>query len=108
QHGRAREAGTSPVFVRVRPWSSSGWVAHHLLSIGEESTMRKRLVLAVVLLLTLLGGTGPSSAADRRVAQLAPKYRQWLEDVALLLRKEEREAFLAIKEDYQRDGFINK
>jgi Ca-activated chloride channel homolog len=70
--------------------------------------MRKRLVLAVVLLLTLLGGTGPSSAVDRRVAQLAPKYRQWLEDVALLLRKEEREAFLAIKEDYQRDGFINK
>src|SRR6185369_14098069 len=51
---------------------------------------------------------GPAAAADRRVTGLAPKYRQWLDDVALILRKEEREAFLAIKEDYQRDGFIQK
>jgi Ca-activated chloride channel homolog len=77
--------------------------------------MRRRLALppllpliAALFLLLLGGGTTPSQAADKRIAQLAPKYRQWLEEVDLLLRKEEREAFLAIKEDYQRDGFINK
>ncbi|HZF11659.1 MAG TPA: VWA domain-containing protein [Thermoanaerobaculia bacterium] len=70
--------------------------------------MRKRRLLAVALLLGLGWGTGPSSAADSRVTHLAPKYREWLLDVALLLHKEEREAFLALKEDYQRDGFIQK
>src|SRR5262249_11651739 len=70
--------------------------------------MRKRTLLALVLLLGLGWGTGTSSAADSRIAKLAPKYRQWLEEVALLLHKEEKEAFLALKEDYQRDGFIQK
>ncbi|MEA2694303.1 MAG: hypothetical protein QOJ16_3690, partial [Acidobacteriota bacterium] len=73
--------------------------------------MRKRRVLVLALLLGagwVLGRTAPASAADRRVKQLAPKYQEWLADVAILLRKEEREAFLAIREDYQRDGFIQK
>jgi VWFA-related protein len=69
--------------------------------------MRKRWVLVLAFLLGLSWG-GPSSGADRRRPELAPRYRQWLDDVALILRKEEREAFLAIREDYQRDGFIQK
>src|SRR6476620_5994592 len=65
----------------------------------------RRLLLFALLSLTL---ASPSPAADRRLAQLGPQYRQWLEDVALLLRKEEKEAFLDLKENYQRDGFIQK
>jgi VWFA-related protein len=73
--------------------------------------MRHRRVLFFALLLGVSWGISqgvPSSAADRRIAGLAPQYRQWLAEVDLILRKEEREAFLAIKEDYQRDGFIQK
>jgi VWFA-related protein len=70
--------------------------------------MHKRRVLVLAVLCGLLWGTVPSSAADRRVAELAPKYRQWLEEVELILRKDERKAFLDLKEDYQRDGFIQK
>src|SRR5882757_5350541 len=76
-------------------------------------TRRRSIRLALLLcalagLAGLVGGTDPARAADRRIAQLAPQYRQWLEEVDLLLRKDEREAFFALKEDYQRDGFIQK
>ncbi|MEA2695011.1 MAG: hypothetical protein QOJ16_4398, partial [Acidobacteriota bacterium] len=70
--------------------------------------MRKSRALVFLLLLGVIWGTVPSSGADRRIADLAPKYRQWLAEVDLILRKEERAAFLALKEDYQRDGFIQK
>src|SRR4051794_135735 len=70
--------------------------------------MRKRRALVFWLLIGGIWGTLPSSAADRRIADLEPKYRQWLTEVDLILRKEERVAFLALKEDYQRDGFIQK
>src|SRR3979409_1959898 len=76
--------------------------------------MRKRSLLALALLLGLGWGAGPSPApagpppppADP--AQLAPQHRQWLLEVDLLLRKEERAAFLALHADYERDGFIQK
>jgi len=64
---------------------------------------RKRWLAALLVLLGLLGlggGAAPARAADRRAAKLAPQYRQWLEEVDLLLRKDEREAFFALKEDY--------
>jgi VWFA-related protein len=74
--------------------------------------MSKRRIVALALLLGAIWGatwgTVPSSAADKRIAQLAPKYRQWLTEVELLLRKDERASFLALQEDYQRDGFIQK
>ena len=47
-----------------------------------------------------------AAAADRDVAGLAQTYRQWLEDVRVLLSKKERRAFLALEKDYQRDAFI--
>ncbi|HET9225621.1 MAG TPA: VWA domain-containing protein [Thermoanaerobaculia bacterium] len=39
---------------------------------------------------------------------LPEKYRVWLEDVELLLSAEEREAFLVLTQDYQRDAFISR
>lgn len=41
-------------------------------------------------------------------AELAPRHQQWLEDVALLISAPERAAFLAQKQDYQRDSFIRR
>jgi VWFA-related protein len=70
--------------------------------------MHKRRALVLLLLLGALWGTVPSSAADKRIAALAPKYRQWLSEVELILRKDEKASFLDLKEDYQRDGFIQK
>ena len=49
-----------------------------------------------------------AAAADRDVAGLAQTYRQWLEDVRVLLSKKERRAFLALEKDYQRDAFIER
>ncbi len=39
---------------------------------------------------------------------LAPRYRTWLEDVALLISPKEKAVFLALKKDYQRDTFMRK
>src|SRR6185503_16286939 len=43
-----------------------------------------------------------------KIAQLAPKYQQWLDTVDLLISDAERKAFLDLEEDYQRDAFIEK
>ena len=64
------------------------------------------LLLAALLL--ALGGLSARAAADRDVAGLAQTYRQWLEDVRVLLSKAERKAFLALEKDYQRDAFIER
>src|SRR5260370_30516873 len=39
---------------------------------------------------------------------LAPQYRAWLEEVEFLITKDEKRAFLDLKEDYQRDAFIER
>lgn len=41
-------------------------------------------------------------------AALPAQYRQWLEEVAVLIRDDERQAFLALGKDYQRDAFIDR
>jgi VWFA-related protein len=46
-----------------------------------------------------------STPAEER-SELAPEYRQWLESVAALISEEEREFFLGLRLDYQRDAFI--
>jgi VWFA-related protein len=38
---------------------------------------------------------------------LAERYQAWLAEVALLITREERRAFLALERDYQREGFID-
>ena len=39
---------------------------------------------------------------------LSTRYQQWMEDVDLLMSDAEREVFLTLKEDYQRDNFIRR
>lgn len=64
-------------------------------------------LVAVVAVAVLAVGTLPSSAGHS-AAQLAPQYRQWLADVALIITPQERTTFLALAKDYQRDGFIQR
>ena len=52
---------------------------------------------------------GPAAAerpVDPRIAALAPRYRQWLEAVSGLITEAEREYFLDLAQDYQRDRFM--
>jgi Ca-activated chloride channel homolog len=68
-------------------------------------------LLAAVLATVLSLGTAASLRADdtrARLAALDPKYRDWLEDIDLLIGKDERRQFLALTRDYQRDGFIHR
>ncbi len=36
------------------------------------------------------------------------QYRQWLEEVSVLITEEERQVFLGLQKDYQRDAFIDR
>jgi len=51
----------------------------------------------------LAGGASPAAPSD-----LAPKYRAWLEEVAPLISERERQVFLSLTRDYQRDDFIQR
>lgn len=70
----------------------------------RKTTSRLLLILFIGLLIV--------GAADKKAAPvpegLADKYKAFLEEVALLITPEEREAFLELKEDYQRDAFIER
>jgi Ca-activated chloride channel family protein len=57
-----------------------------------------------------LRGSPPSRAAApaSAPADLAPKYRTWLEEVAPLISERERQVFLSLTRDYQRDDFIQR
>ena len=73
---------------------------------GRSLTTLVVVALAAGLLATLLTAP-PALAADRvRVQDLPERYQRWLEEVALLISKEEKQSFLELREDYQRDGFI--
>ena len=55
----------------------------------------------------------PDTRAERKaekaaIEALPGKYRQWLEEIALLITADERKAFLEIEKDYQRDAFIEE
>jgi len=43
-----------------------------------------------------------------QLEQLSPEYRQWLESVDMLITKEEKDFFLDLVKDYQRDAFIER
>jgi VWFA-related protein len=53
----------------------------------------------------LAGGAAPAAAAP---AELAPKYLAFLEEVAPLISEHERQVFLSLTRDYQRDDFIQR
>ncbi|MFL6197094.1 MAG: GWxTD domain-containing protein, partial [Thermoanaerobaculia bacterium] len=59
-----------------------------------------------LLLLLALSAAVPVQAAP--AAGLAPRYQAWLEEVSVLMSPKEREAFLGLGKDYQRDAFIRR
>ncbi len=71
-----------------------------------------RVLTAIVLAAGCLTGTVASWAGDKsppdETAELAERFRVWLEETELLISEEERQAFLALAEDYQRDAFIER
>lgn len=72
--------------------------------------MRPSFALAPLLALCLLfaAEAGQSSGGDAKLAHLTPAQQEWLEDVALIITKEERRAFLKLEKGYQRDAFIRR
>src|ERR1041384_1068192 len=66
-------------------------------------SLRPHLLLALSLLFSL-----PLSGQSPDAADLDPRYRTWLEDVALLISPKEKAVFLALKKDYQRDTFMRR
>ena len=71
----------------------------------------RSLVLSSLAALTLstaaLAAPPQKDEAPTR-ENLPARHREWLEEVALLISPKEREAFLAVKQDYQRDAFIRR
>jgi VWFA-related protein len=70
----------------------------------------RRLVLVLILALSALPAL--SAAAEQPPPpvpeDLAPRHKQFLEEVAPLMHEKERAAFLALRQDYQRDAFIQR
>jgi Ca-activated chloride channel family protein len=82
-------------------------------------TSRTLLRALLLILLALLAAAPPAARADKqgraRKAELAkleaalPQvYKDWLEEVAVMITDEERETFLRLEKDYQRDAFIER
>jgi VWFA-related protein len=73
-------------------------------------SLRLLLLLAFPLLFSISSSLPASGqtpkAAD--ITDLEPRYRTWLEDVALLMSPKEKAVFLALKKDYQRDTFMRR
>ncbi len=67
---------------------------------------RNRALPLLLLALAFTLALPSPAAAGKTPDELPQKYRTWLEEVELLISKKESKAFLALDEDYQRDGFI--
>jgi VWFA-related protein len=78
-----------------------------------------KAVSFLLVLLTLAGAFALASAEEKKpklkrkqveeaVQKLPEKYRTWLADVRPIISDDELQAFLEIKEDYQRDAFIKR
>jgi len=65
-------------------------------------------VAALALLLPVLLAVPAAQARPEIPDDLPQRYRDWLEEVELLISKEETRVFLELEEDYQRDGFIDR
>lgn len=64
---------------------------------------RLGLVVLVACFVLPAGAAEPSSEIPE---DLAPRFREWLEEVDMLLTEEERAYFLSLEEDFHRDAFI--
>ncbi|HEY7215441.1 MAG TPA: VWA domain-containing protein [Thermoanaerobaculia bacterium] len=66
------------------------------------------VVAVSALSLSPLAAAPPAKEPPPLPADLAPRYASWLDEVALLMNAKEREVFLALGKDYQRDAFIRR
>jgi Ca-activated chloride channel homolog len=68
--------------------------------------------LTVPLLLALFLPAALAAAAQEKTpplpADLSQRHRAWLEEVSVLMTPKEREVFVALRKDYQRDAFIRR
>ncbi|RMH16076.1 MAG: VWA domain-containing protein [Acidobacteria bacterium] len=75
---------------------------------GGKKRLPGRAVLALVVIVALLLPAAGGAKKKEEQLQLPEKYRQWLESVEKLITKTERELFLQLEKDYQRDAFIEE
>lgn len=71
---------------------------------------RLRCTLSTLSLLSALFCLETAAAAEKAdpAANLQPRHREFLEEAAPLLSDKEREAFIGLPRDYQRDAFIRR
>src|SRR5262245_6405823 len=63
---------------------------------------------AASLSIAPLAAASPAKEPPPIPADLAPRYASWLDEVAMLMNAKEREVFLGLAKDYQRDAFIRR
>src|SRR5918992_3266654 len=64
--------------------------------------------LTAILSVVPLAAAAPPKEPPPVPADLAPRYTSWLEAAAPLMKPKEREVFLSLDKDYQRDAFIRR
>jgi len=64
--------------------------------------------LTPLVALVALAALAASEPATEPQSPLGPRHERWLEDVELLLSEAEREVFLSLREEYQREDFIRR
>ena len=64
--------------------------------------------IAGLVVLCLLAAPVVLAKKTKVPDDLPERYKVWLDEVRLLITKEERETFLTIAKDYQRDAFIDR
>ena len=73
---------------------------------GITRSRARALTLALLLLAAPAAAERAAKAPSDLPADLPQRYRDWLEEVAPLITPEERQAFLALTRDYQRQAFL--
>lgn len=77
----------------------------------RRATLRRIFALlaaGIVLCVCVPPAFAADSAEEIALAALSPEDRRWLDEVATILTKEERAAFLKLEKDYQRAAFIER
>jgi Ca-activated chloride channel family protein len=74
-----------------------------------RKNLRQALILIALALVPLLATSAEAASRKERkeaIAALPSAYQNWLDEIKLLITKEEIDAFLLLEKDYQRDAFI--
>ena len=83
----SESSGSDTAVKRAAAWKISGWTAGFVL---------------LLLVAAAVAWAGDSAAS------LPERYQRWLESVDMLMSDAEREVFLGLSADYQRDNFIRR